>query len=147
MRRAGPADVEAIAALERLAFGIRAWSARLVAEEVAHPEAVVLVREGIGGLEGYVGLRVAAGSAQVFTLAVRPDLRRTGIASGLLDRAEAIAREAGAEAVHLEVAEGNAAARALYAGRGYREVGRRKGYYGTAEDAVLMTLEWGGGAA
>jgi ribosomal-protein-alanine N-acetyltransferase len=40
------------------------------------------------------------------------------------------------------VAEGNAAARALYARAGYRECGRRKGYYqrpdGSRDDAVVM---------
>jgi ribosomal-protein-alanine N-acetyltransferase len=143
IRPAGPGDVPAVAALERQAFGDRAWSEGLVAEEVARPDAVVLLEEGPGGLDGYLGLRVAAGIGEIFTLAVHPDRRRTGVASGLLASAEEIARARGAEAVHLEVSEGNGAARALYAGRGYREVGRRRGYYGTSEDAILMTLPLG----
>lgn len=39
----------------------------------------------------------------------------------------------------LEVRTGNAAARALYAGAGFAEVGRRRRYYTDGEDAVLMT--------
>ncbi len=147
IRRAGPADVETVAEIEHLAFGASAWSARLVAEELARPDATVLLWHGSGGPEGYVGVRVLAGEAEIFTIAVRPDRRRAGIATALLDAVESLVRSLGAEAVHLEVAEDNAAARALYTARGYREVGRRRGYYGPNEDAVLMTLGPHPGAA
>ncbi|MBN1336958.1 MAG: ribosomal protein S18-alanine N-acetyltransferase [Deltaproteobacteria bacterium] len=143
IRRAQAADVSAIADLERRVFGSRAWSFRLVAEELAHPAAVVLLDETHDGLAGYVGLRIAADSAEVSTLAVHPDLRRAGIATALLAAGEILVRARGAEHLHLEVAEGNEAARALYRGRGYREVGRRHGYYDRSEDALLMTLDLG----
>jgi ribosomal-protein-alanine N-acetyltransferase len=38
----------------------------------------------------------------------------------------------------LEVAPGNAAARALYASAGYAEVGRRPRYYPDGSDALLL---------
>jgi ribosomal-protein-alanine N-acetyltransferase len=48
----------------------------------------------------------------------------------------------GAASATLEVRAGNAKARALYRGFGFRVVGRRKGYYkNNGEDAVLMTAE------
>jgi ribosomal-protein-alanine N-acetyltransferase len=42
---------------------------------------------------------------------------------------------------HLEVREGNAAARNLYQKLGFVEVGRRRAYYSDQETAVL--LSWG----
>ena len=46
-------------------------------------------------------------------------------------------------AVHLEVEEGNRPALALYRRRGFREVGRRQGYYarpdGTRAAAITMS--------
>jgi ribosomal-protein-alanine N-acetyltransferase len=53
------------------------------------------------------------------------------------------AREQGAKVAWLEVRPSNAAARTLYASFGFKEVGRRPGYYDdTKEDAILLALEW-----
>jgi [ribosomal protein S18]-alanine N-acetyltransferase len=76
--------------------------------------------------------RVAGPEAELLTLAVDPDRRRLGIARGLLERLEAGASARGAREIFLEVAGTNEAARALYGRQGYREVGRRPGYYTTA---------------
>jgi ribosomal-protein-alanine N-acetyltransferase len=40
--------------------------------------------------------------------------------------------------VLLEVALSNESARGLYAGFGFEEISRRRGYYGDGEDAVIM---------
>jgi len=52
----------------------------------------------------------------------------------------------GAERMFLEVAEGNVAARALYARAGFSEAGRRRGYYsrndGSREDALVLALNF-----
>jgi ribosomal-protein-alanine N-acetyltransferase len=44
----------------------------------------------------------------------------------------------GAGALFLEVAGANAAARALYARMGFRDVGRRRRYYADGTDALVM---------
>ena len=50
----------------------------------------------------------------------------------------------GCKLVTLEVRSGNEAAMELYKKLGFREVGRRKGYYAKGgEDAVLMDLDLG----
>ena len=41
----------------------------------------------------------------------------------------------------LEVAASNMAAIALYERLGFRQVGRRKGYYADGEDACLMNMD------
>jgi ribosomal-protein-alanine N-acetyltransferase len=46
----------------------------------------------------------------------------------------------GAREMFLEVAEGNAAARALYAGLGAAEAGRRRRYYPDGSDALVLRL-------
>ena len=51
---------------------------------------------------------------------------------------EAAAR--GATEVFLEVAESNAAARALYAKAGAQEVGRRRRYYADGADALILRM-------
>jgi len=103
---------------------------------------VLLVAED----DGFILIRVAADEAEILTLAVRPAARRGGLGGRLV--AEAVVRAAtlGAERMFLEVAEGNVAARALYARTGFAEAGRRRGYYaradGSREDALVLSLNF-----
>jgi ribosomal-protein-alanine N-acetyltransferase len=92
-------------------------------------------------LQGFILAWTAAGDAEVLTIAVVPEARRKGIGASLMTAAGVTALVRGASHMHLEVAEDNAAARALYAKLGYEEAGRRHAYYageGGAVDAVVM---------
>jgi ribosomal-protein-alanine N-acetyltransferase len=90
---------------------------------------------------GFAMGRVAAGEAEVLTLAVRPAARRTGAGRALMGALAAEAAGRGAAALVLEVAEGNQAARGLYAGLGAVEVGRRRRYYPDGSDALVLRAE------
>lgn len=88
---------------------------------------------------GYVIAWYVLDEGEIGNVAVAPDARRMGVGAALLDAALAEARRRGVRVMHLEVRESNAAARALYATRGFEEVGRRRGYYRQpAEDAILL---------
>ena len=99
------------------------------------------------GLEGFVLAWAAAGDAEVLTVAVVPEARRKGVGAALVTAAGVMALVRGAAHMHVEVAENNAAARALYTKLGYEEAGRRHAYYageGGAVDALVMrrALPW-----
>lgn len=103
------------------------------------PSQLLRAEEGVGGFA--LG-RVVLDEAELLTLAVDPDFRRQGIGSACLDAFEAEAVRRGATVLHLEVAETNAPAIALYLSRGWERSGRRKAYYaspGGRTDAILMT--------
>lgn len=94
---------------------------------------------------GFVLSRRAAGEAEILTIALAPELRGRGCAKPLLTRhLEELAR-AGIRTVHLEVDEANAPALALYRRFGFREVGRRPGYYakpdGSRATALTMSVD------
>jgi [ribosomal protein S18]-alanine N-acetyltransferase len=93
-----------------------------------------------GAPAGFALGRVAANEAEVLTLAVRPAARRAGAGQALMRALMAQAARRGAGAMFLEVAAGNAAARALYAGLGAAEVGRRRRYYPDGADALVLRL-------
>ena len=95
----------------------------------------------IAGVSGFVLARVAADEAEILTLAVVPQRRRCGVGWALLDAACVEAVGCGAVAMLLEVAAGNVAAQALYAGFGFVEVGVRRGYYGLGADALIFRCE------
>jgi [ribosomal protein S18]-alanine N-acetyltransferase len=98
-----------------------------------------------GSLAGYIMFWIVFEELHVMNLAVRPALRRSGIARELVGHALRIAAEKGAQTALLEVRASNVAAQGLYAGFGFRRKGLRRGYYEHPhEDAVIMVLEKGG---
>ncbi|WP_243634655.1 GNAT family N-acetyltransferase [Roseicella frigidaeris] len=132
---AGAADAAALAALHAEAFPpAETWGPDAIALMLGMPGAFGLWVPGAG----FVLARAAGGEAEILTLAVRPPARRRGLGGALLAGALAGAVARGAAAMFLEVAAGNAAARALYAGQGFVEVGRRRRYYPDGSDALVL---------
>ncbi|GAB3771297.1 ribosomal-protein-alanine acetyltransferase [Nocardioides ginsengisegetis] len=147
IRPAGPRDVEAVAELERDNLGADAWSEGLVAEGINDrlPTVHYLVAELDGTLVGHAVASVVADVAELQRIAVDAGVRRTGLASELLDAVVALAREGGAERLLLEVREDNAGALAFYAARGFAELARRPRYYGDGATAVVLEKALGPG--
>ncbi|MGH6852485.1 MAG: ribosomal protein S18-alanine N-acetyltransferase [Methylocella sp.] len=83
-------------------------------------------------LAGFVLSRVAAGEAEILTIAVAPEWRRRGIATSLLTPHMAALAAIRVDRLFLEVDAENSAARALYANFGFEQVGERKAYYRAA---------------
>ena len=140
LRPASRADAAAMAQIHATAFA-SPWSAEDILRFAAAPGGFALVAETEGEMAGFILCRVMAGEAEMLTLAVRPALRRRGVALALVEAASALAAQT-AEAMFLEVAEDNPGALALYRRSGFSAVGRRAGYYGraggAAVDAVVM---------
>lgn len=133
---ANDGDLSMLAEIHAAAFA-QSWSARAIAELLATPGTFAFHSE-----HGFVLARVAAGEAEILTLAVRPERRRHGTGAALVRAAANEAMAHGAVQIFLEVALGNAAARALYTGLGFGEVGQRKAYYASGpdnrEDALIL---------
>lgn len=130
-------DLDALVAIHRACF-TDAWGVESFANLLAMPGTFVLQSK-----DGFVLARVAAGEAEILSLGVMPAARRGGQAESLVVESAAKAREQGAVIMFLEVNQNNAAARALYDKLGFREVGRRKGYYRATppEDALTLRAE------
>ncbi|HMO73601.1 MAG TPA: GNAT family N-acetyltransferase, partial [Paracoccaceae bacterium] len=134
---------EILAALHARAFTVpRPWGAAEFAGLLVGPGVVLLTApEGFassgppsgysdqGELQGFILGRVAAGEAEVLTVAVEPALQGRGIGGRLVACFLAEAAAQGAVRAFLEVAEDNAAARAVYTRAGFASAGRRRGYF------------------
>ncbi|MCL2107282.1 MAG: ribosomal protein S18-alanine N-acetyltransferase [Oscillospiraceae bacterium] len=132
--------LDAAAELERRCFS-HPWSRGAIAEGMAHAGARYLAALWGERLAGYLGICQVLDQADIANVAVDPAFRRKGVANALLARAETQAILRGCAEIRLEVRESNAAARGLYAARGYQEAGARPGYYeDPGEDALLLTL-------
>ena len=129
-----------VAELFALCLG-ESWPADAIGKAVAEPGGRLLLVEGEDGLEGALLLRAGAGEAEVLLVGVHPECRRSGLGRLLLRAGEAAAIEARAERCFLEVRAGNVAARHLYGGAGYEQVGCRAAYYRDGEDALVLSRD------
>jgi [ribosomal protein S18]-alanine N-acetyltransferase len=99
---------------------------------------------GSGDLIGFILVRIAADECEILSLAVDPERHRQGIGTKLVEAAARDAHGRGARAMFLEVDVNNAAATHLYRKRGFKEVGRRTGYYRICDslsDALILRCE------
>lgn len=127
------------------------WSRRIFERELTEHLSrcyLVAVRPSLHGpvVVGYAGMQVLVDEAHITTMAVAEQARRRGIATRLLVELLREARARGAASATLEVRVDNSAARALYAGFGFRPVGMRPRYYADAVDALIMWAHDIGGA-
>jgi ribosomal-protein-alanine N-acetyltransferase len=115
----------------------RPWSEAEIADLLVSPLCFALTDPA-----GFVIGRVVAGEAELLTIAVDPVAQGRGVGGRLMQRFLDELVRRGAQSVFLEVAEDNAAARALYLGAGFQATGRRRGYYhgpgGLVVDAIVM---------
>ena len=118
----------------------QAWGASAIALMLGLPGHFGLLAIQQDEPLGFALGRVQADQAEILTIAVRPGARGQGIGRALLNALLAEAAKRDAMDLFLEVAEPNAAARALYAGAGGKEVGRRRRYYADGTDALVLRL-------
>lgn len=111
-------------------------------EEEPLERLVLVIEERAGtreaGLLGFLVARHLPPEWEVENLVITPAARRKGYATRLLQALFSRAKEAKSESVFIEVRESNQAARTLYRGQGFEEVGIRSAYYSSpVEDAIL----------
>src|SRR5512142_127929 len=116
IRRARPADLDALVALERAAFTTDHLSPRQYRRHLRSASALVLAAVGRGGLLGkaVVFFRRDSAGARLYSIAVTDAARGSGVGKALLDAAERAARRRGARRMRLEVRQDNTAAIGLY---------------------------------
>ena len=93
---------------------------------------------------GFALSRQAADEEELLLIAVKPEFRRMGIASALLEWQIAEARQRGVTRLFLEMREGNPA-EPFYRKAGFAAVGRRPNYYNRGAiagiDAISFALD------
>jgi ribosomal-protein-alanine N-acetyltransferase len=136
---AGPRDARALAVLHGASFH-RGWSDGEF-EQLLMERNVVAHRATVGRkVVGFILSRVAADEAEILSVAVASSWRGRGLARRLLDLNLRRLVGLGTQAVFLEVHEGNVPARRLYQRAGFRDVGRREGYYPEGKGATALIL-------
>ena len=141
---ARPEHLDALETLEQLCFSMP-WDRATLASQLPDTMHVFLVAvDASGAVQGYVGMMHVLDEGYISNVAVAPSARRQGIGDGLIEELLRRAKALELAFVTLEVREHNEPAQALYRKHGFAPVGKRRNYYqAPAEDAVLMTKEFG----
>jgi ribosomal-protein-alanine N-acetyltransferase len=133
-------DLNAIEAIERVSYPTP-WSRSMFAGELAKPSSLSLgaFDPESGELVGYLVISRYVDAWHVMNVAIRPDRRRQGIASLLLNRLFDLTSGRSRRGYTLEVRVSNEGAIKLYERLGFRPRGVRRGYYtDNREDALIM---------
>ena len=141
VRRMTMEDGAAVAEMEHQLFP-DAWSEKSILETLEQTNTICLIAEKAGRTAGYLLAYTAADEAEIARIAVVKELQRQGAARALLAELESVCGSEGIKKILLDVRSGNSAARALYAGTGFKEDGIRQRFYeNPVEDAILMSRE------
>jgi ribosomal-protein-alanine N-acetyltransferase len=136
-----PGDLPGVAAVERASYQFP-WSEGIF-RDCLRVGYLCRVADLDGEIVCYGVVAMGAGEAHILNLCVRGDLRGRSIGRQMLMLLLERSRQAGMEAVFLEVRPSNLHAIALYQSVGFSQVGLRKGYYqaeGGREDALVLKL-------
>jgi ribosomal-protein-alanine N-acetyltransferase len=135
-------DLDAVVRVESSAYSYP-WSRGNFIDSLAAGYLAEVLEDPAGPLLGYFVAMVGVDEMHLLNITVAPPQQGRGYGNTLLDAVQARARELRLGSLWLEVRASNVRARALYARRGFAEVGMRKGYYPAPvrrEDAVVMSL-------
>jgi [ribosomal protein S18]-alanine N-acetyltransferase len=140
VRSACEADLDRIVQLEEMAFH-DPWPREMLAYELAHPHALLLVASRTGGPpDAYAAFRHAVGEAELLRIGVNPEARRQGLARVLILEGLERLRRLDVQVCFLEVRVDNQSAIDLYESLGFSCTGHRKGYYRDGVDALIFVL-------
>ena len=141
IRRLAYSDLPAVIAIERRSFPAP-WSLAMFVLELSKPSGICLAASQGDDLVGYL---ICSRYDQVWHLmnvAVAPERRRAGVASGMIARLLEETGEGADLPITLEVRVSNREAIAMYEGIGFRSAGVRPRYYqDNGEDALIMWLD------
>ena len=127
-----------IARLEKICFSC-SWSEETLLDAYKTGTKFFVATRGDRVL-GYIGISCIIDEGYITNVAVFPEYRRHGIGKALLQRVFSLARDEGLSFVSLEVRESNTPAITLYEGLGFKQEGKRKGFYtDPKEDALILT--------
>lgn len=133
-------DIGAVHGIETSVFEVDPWTEEQFWGELAQSTREYVVAEDDGAVIGYAGAYLLAPDADVQTIAVSPAAQGRGVGRLLLERLIAIAVDAGCSQLLLEVRSDNASAISMYERFGFEAISKRRDYYATGVDALIMRL-------
>ena len=136
-------DLPVLVSMEKILFADSPWSMGQFKEEfkgVPRTHFFTVAVDSDNQIIGYAAVMVPAPGveADVLTVGVLPEHRKSGIGTAFMEKLENWASDKESNAMMLEVGVDNAGAIALYQSLGYSKISVRQNYYGAGLDALVM---------
>lgn len=130
--------IKKIAELEAVCFS-EPWSEQAILDAFVIGTKFFVAMQNCQVL-GYMGISCIIDEGYITNIAVFPEHRNKGVATALLQNAFQMAKEINLAFISLEVRPSNHTAISIYERLGFKEEGKRKGFYNNPkEDALIMT--------
>jgi ribosomal-protein-alanine N-acetyltransferase len=136
-------DLDAVAALEAESF-TNPWTREMLERELRQSDVARVYVLRVAGLRvaAFCACWIVHDELHINTIAVRPEMRRRGLATLLMERLLAEAGDLGVTRAYLEVRQSNVPAQRLYERLGFALAGVRRHYYShPVEDALVLTRQ------
>lgn len=118
-----------------------AWSKSEIGKELNNKLAKYFISVIDNKAVGFGGMWIIADEANVTNIAVHPDYRGKGLGKQILSSMIEYCKDNKVTDMTLEVRASNIVAQNLYSSFGFKEEGRRKGFYAdNNEDAIIMWI-------
>ncbi len=131
-------DLARVGAIIRDAPEAAGWSAEGLPEALErYPDCFLLAWQH-KQMAGFIVGRRVVDEGEILNLAVKPKCRGQGVGKALVEALLEVFSREGVVEVFLEVRESNAVASAIYKSLGFRQAGRRPGYYRNPVEAALL---------
>ena len=134
------ADVDQVHEIECASFHTP-WSRESFLNDARNPAARYVLLKENGKVQAYAGVWFVLDEAHITNIAVRPEARGRGLGEQVTRALLQLCADSGMSFATLEVRRSNLAAQNLYHKVGFVDVGYRKRYYETTEDALIMVNE------
>jgi [ribosomal protein S18]-alanine N-acetyltransferase len=138
-----PRQIDDVLAIEEASF-TNPWTREMYLSEMENPGVsyCFLAKDAHGQVVGFCSFWRVLDELHINNLAVKPEVRRLGAGTALLERVLDEGARFGARRVTLEVRRSNEPARLLYERFGFSVAGVRRGYYTKpVEDALVLWRE------
>ena len=135
IRKAKSKDIPFVLEIEAASFA-HPWEESLFIDTLSANGKYFFVYESDNKPVAYIIFETVLDEGHITDLAVGEKYRNKGIGKELIEKILFLAKELKIRSIFLEVRESNEAARKLYQKLGFKQMGKRKGYYPKNEDAL-----------
>ena len=118
------------------------WTYGILKSEIVNINSKYIVAKYKEEIVGFAGITIILDESNIMNIVVKKEKRMKGIGKLLLQKLIEISQELGTKFITLEVNINNKPAINLYKKFGFKEVGIRKKYYNSIDDALIMTKEF-----
>ncbi|MGE5244655.1 MAG: ribosomal protein S18-alanine N-acetyltransferase [Betaproteobacteria bacterium] len=136
-------DLDAVLAIERASF-TNPWTREMYLAELENRDVsfCYVIRDASGAIIGFCSFWRVLDEMHINNVAVRPEHRRAGAGTALMQEVLRQGARLGARRATLEVRRSNEEARRLYERLGFAVAGVRRAYYSQpVEDALVLWRE------